>query len=117
MVNFERVAVGDDDVGDFPAFQRADSFGQTENLRGVKRDGLERFVVGQAVGDGVGGLLAEPPGERIVEAAERKFDACGGKFGGLGEQAIVGIIFVERLGQRGRKITGMFLERSRSFTL
>ena len=37
---FERIAVGDDDVGDFTAFERADLIGQTKDLRWVKGDGF-----------------------------------------------------------------------------
>src|SRR6266849_275751 len=36
----ERIAVGDDDVGDFAAFERADLIRETEDLRGVQGHGL-----------------------------------------------------------------------------
>ena len=53
------------------------------------------------MGYGVGGLLAEAAREGIVEAAEGEFHARVGEFARLRERAIVGIIFVERLGERG----------------
>ena len=90
---FERIAVRDDDVGDFAGFERADLVGEAENLRRIKGDGFQGFVVRQAVGNGVGGMLAQAAREGIVKAAEGKFDAGGSEFRGLGEQAIVGIIF------------------------
>ncbi len=74
--------------------------GQAEDLRGVECDRFQGFVVGQAVRYGVGGLLAQATGERVVEAAKRDFDAGVGEFGGLSERAVVGIVFVERLGER-----------------
>src|ERR1700688_3488892 len=58
----ERVAVGDDDVGDFAGLERADLIGYAENLRRIDRDCFQGFVVREAVGDGVRGLLAKGTG-------------------------------------------------------
>src|ERR1700730_10015281 len=84
--NFEWVAIGDDDVGDFAGFDGAHLIGYAKNLGGIDGDGFEGFVVGEAVGDGVGGLLAEAAGEGIVKAAEGKFYSGGGQFGRLREK-------------------------------
>src|SRR5712691_7788324 len=81
----ERIAGGDDDVGDLAGVERADLIGETQDLGGVTGDGFERFLIGQAVSDGIGGLLTKAAGEGIVEAAEGKLDACGGELGGLRE--------------------------------
>ena len=54
----ERVAVGDNEVGEFPLLECSNLIVDAENTRGINRDGFERFFVGQAVGDGVGGVLS-----------------------------------------------------------
>src|SRR5882762_1520475 len=51
---FERVAVGDDEVGKLALFDGPDLIIQAENPRGINRHGLERFLIWQAVRDGVG---------------------------------------------------------------
>src|SRR6267143_4676373 len=56
--DLERVAGGDDEIGNLAGFQRAEFFVEAEDLRGHKRDGFEGFVVRQPIGDSVGGKLA-----------------------------------------------------------
>src|SRR5437899_4248010 len=75
--DLERVAGGDDEIGDLAGFQRAEFFVEAEDLRGHKRDGLEGFVVRQAVRNSVGGKLAEAPREGVIEAGEGNLDAGG----------------------------------------
>src|SRR5260370_4934059 len=57
--DLERVAGGDDEIGNLAGFQRAEFFVEAEDLRRHKRDGLEGFVVRQAVGDSVGCKLTQ----------------------------------------------------------
>lgn len=92
----KRIAVGDDDIGDLAGFESANLVGQTQNLCRIERDGFQSIVVGKAVGGGVGGVLAEAAGERIVEAAHGELDAGLGELGRLAQQAIVGVVFFQR---------------------
>src|SRR5260370_25004570 len=64
---FERCAVGHNDVGDFALLERAYLVRKAENLRGVKRDGLERFFMRESVRHGVRGGLAHAPRDAIGE--------------------------------------------------
>src|SRR6266852_2821877 len=82
--DLERVAGGDDEIGNLAGFQRAEFFVEAEDLRRHKRDRLEGFVVRQPVGDSVGGKLAEAPPEGVVKAGEGNLDAGGGKLRRLG---------------------------------
>ena len=41
---FERIAVGHDQIGDLADFDAADQFVHAENLRGINRDGFEGFI-------------------------------------------------------------------------
>ena len=66
---FERVAVGNNDVGGFADLERAQLVRETEDLGRIKRDGLEALFRGETVGDGVGGILAKATGKRIVKTA------------------------------------------------
>src|SRR6266446_263954 len=93
---FERVAVGHDDVGEFALLERAYLIRKAENLRGVKRDGLEPFFMRQSVRHGVRGVLAQPPREGIVEAREGEFHSGSGKLRGLSKQLVVRIVLIER---------------------
>ena len=56
---FERVAVGHHEVGELALLKSSNLIVEAENPRGVKRDGLERLVIRQAVGDGVRGILSQ----------------------------------------------------------
>src|SRR6266849_8319275 len=75
----ERVAVGHDEIGEFAPFEGSDLIVEAENPRGIKRYGLERFLIRQAVRDGVRGVLSQSPREGIVEAGDGKLHAAGGK--------------------------------------
>src|SRR5712691_1345445 len=84
--DLERVAGGDDEIGNLAGFQRAELLIEAKDLRGHKRDRLEGFVVRQAVGHSVGGKLAEAPRERVIEAGEGNLDPRGGKLRRLGHR-------------------------------
>src|SRR6266704_1348776 len=105
---FERVAVGHNEVGDFALLDGPDLIVEAENSRGINRDSLERFVIRQAVSDGIRRVLSQPPREGIIEAGEAELHAGSSKLRGLGKQTIVGIV---------RRMTGTPFERSRSLTL
>src|SRR5260370_9517310 len=93
---FERVAVGHDDVGEFALLERAYLIRKAENLRRVKCDGLERFFMRQSVRHGVRGVLAQPPLEGIVEAREAELHSCGGKLRRLRKQPVLRIVLLNR---------------------
>ena len=76
---FQRIASGDDDVGDFACLECAETVGQAKNLRRVEGDGFQAFVVGEAVGDRIGGVLAETPRSGVIKAAKGNFDTGSGQ--------------------------------------
>src|SRR5882724_1283080 len=96
--DLQRIAVSDDNVGGFSGFKRAYLVGKTQNLRRVEGYSSERFVVWQTVSNGASCVLAKAPRERVVETGDGEFHAGFREFGRLGEQAIVGIVFLT--GQR-----------------
>src|SRR2546430_11720334 len=64
---FKRIAVGHDEVGDLALFEGPDLTVEAENPRWIKRHGLERFVIRQAISDGVCSILSQPSRERVIE--------------------------------------------------
>ena|SRR5712692_2931664 len=80
---FERVAVGHDEISDLALLEGSDLIVEAENPRGINRDGLERFLIRQAMRDGVRGVLSQSSRERIIEAGDGKLHAGGGKLGRL----------------------------------
>ena len=95
---FEWITVGDDDVCEFSGFECADLIGDAKNLGWINRDGFQGLVIGQAVGNGVRGLLPEAAREGIVKAADREFHAGCGEFRGLREETIVRVVFINGQG-------------------
>src|SRR5216684_4417869 len=93
---FKRVAVGHNEVGELALLEGSNLIVEAKNPRRINRDGLERFLIRQAVSDGVRGVLSQPPREGIIEAGEGKFHAGSGKLRGLGKQTVIRIVFVER---------------------
>src|SRR5215470_17248314 len=55
------------------------------------------------MGDGVGRVLAEAPGEGVIEAGNGDLDAGGDEFGWLRQQAVVGVVIVSGIGEHGAK--------------
>src|SRR5215471_20193879 len=98
---FERVAVGNNDVGGFADLERAQLVRETEDLRRIKRDGLEALFRGETVGDGVGGVLAKATGERIVKTTESDFHACCDELSRLAKQTVVRIVFFVNISENG----------------
>src|ERR1700687_437907 len=94
--DLERVAVGHDEVGEFSLLEGPDLTVEAKNPRGIQRDGLERFLIRQAVRDGIRCVLSQPPREGVIEAREGELHPGSGKLGGLRKQSIVGIVLVER---------------------
>src|SRR5258708_22524767 len=90
----ERVAVGDNEVGEFALLESSDLIVKAENARGINGDGFEGFLVRQTVRDGVCSVLSQPPRKGIIEAGEGKLHARSGKLGGLRQHAIVRIVFL-----------------------
>src|SRR5689334_7133140 len=80
---FQRISVGDDDIGSFAEFECANLAAQAKNLRWINCDSAQRSVVRQAMRDSIGGILPEAPRERVVEAGDRELHARGSKLGGL----------------------------------
>ena len=72
---FERIAVGHDEVGDLALFEGPDLTVEAENPRWIKRHGLERFVIRQAISDGVCSILSQPSRERVIETGEGELHA------------------------------------------
>ncbi len=93
---FERVAVGHHEVGELALLKSSNLIVEAENPRGIKRDGLERFVIRQAVRDGVCGVLSQPPREGVIETREGEFHTGSSKLRRLRKQPIIGIVLVER---------------------
>src|SRR5229473_4083348 len=93
---FKRVAVGHNEVGELALLEGSNLIVEAKNPRRINRDGLERFLIRQAVSDGVRGVLSQPPREGIIEAGEGKFHAGSGKLRGLGKQTVIRIVLVER---------------------
>src|SRR5438445_4652368 len=89
----ERIAVGDDDVGNLAALERADLISETKNFGWIQGHGLQRFVIGKTVSHSVRGLLTQAARKGIVKAAEGKFYAGGSQLRGLRQQAVVWIVF------------------------
>ena len=54
----ERVAVGDNEIGEFALLESSELIVKAEHARGINGDGFEGFLVRQTVGDGVGGILS-----------------------------------------------------------
>src|SRR5262245_26326527 len=94
----EGVAVGDDYVGELAGFESADLVCQPQNLRGIEGNRFEGIVLREAMGRGIGRVLAETARKRIIKAAKGEFDAGLSELSGLAEQTIVRIVFVR--GQR-----------------
>src|SRR5581483_6492349 len=94
------------DVGDLARFESADLIGKSENLCRIECNGLQRFVVGKAVGNRVGRVLAEAAGEGVVEASDCEANAGFVKLGGLREENVVGIVFLGRFGEHGPQNAG-----------
>src|SRR5260370_28122688 len=65
---FKRVAIRHDEVGEFALLDGPDLTVEAENPRRIKRDSLKRFLVWQAVSNGVRRVLSQPPREGIIEA-------------------------------------------------
>src|SRR5258708_40124983 len=80
---FKRVAIRHDDVGEFALLDGPDLTVEAENSRRIKRDGLERFVIRQAVRDSVRGVLSQPTREGIIEARKGELHPGSGKLRGL----------------------------------
>src|SRR6266851_4512329 len=93
---FKRVAVGHNEVGELALLEGSNLIVEAKNPRRINRDGLERFLIRQAVSDGVGSVLSQPPREGIIEAGEGKFHAGSGQLRGLGKQTVIRIVLVER---------------------
>src|SRR5260370_11711936 len=80
---FERVAVRHDEVGELALLERPDLSVQAKNPRGIQRDGLERFLIRQAVRDGVSRVLSQSPRQGIIEARKGELHPGCGKLRGL----------------------------------
>ena len=93
---FERIAIGHDEVGELALLQGPDLVVEAENPRRIKRDGLEGFLVRKTVRDGIRGVLSQPPREGIIEAGEGELHTGSGKLRRLGKQTVVGIVLVKR---------------------
>src|SRR6266849_5982583 len=55
---FKRVAVGHNEVGELALLEGSNLIVEAKNPRRINRDGLERFLIRQAVSDGVRGVLS-----------------------------------------------------------
>src|SRR5258706_9872558 len=86
---FEGVAFGEDEVGKLALSSGPDLIAEAENPRGINRDRLERFLIRQAVCNGVRGVLSQPPREGIIEAGDSEFHPCSRKLRGLRKQTVV----------------------------
>ena len=62
----EDMAGGDDQVGAFAGFERADLVGDSQDLGRGQGHGLERGLLGQAEGNGHGRLERQVAGGRLV---------------------------------------------------
>src|SRR5258708_36084582 len=93
---FERVAVGHDEVGELALLEGPDLAVETEHPRGIQRDGLERFLIRQAVRDGVRGVLSQPPREGVIETREVEFHTRSSKLRRLRKPPIVRIVLIAR---------------------
>src|ERR1700746_2272814 len=100
---FEWVAVGNNDVGDFALLERADLAPKAKNLSRMNGHGAQRLVVGQPVRDGIRGVLSEAARKRVIKAGNGKLYAGGSKLCRLGEFAIIGIVLVRWGGKHGSK--------------
>ena len=106
---FQGVAVGDDHVGDLALLEGAELASQSKNLRRIHRDRAQRFFVGQAVRDGVRSILSQAPRERVVKAGDGNLHAGSRQLGGLGELAVVRIVFFRGKREHGTKNDGDLL--------
>src|SRR5437667_8817005 len=93
---FERVAIGDNEVGKLALLNGPDLIPEAKNLRGINRDGLERLIVRQAVRDGVRSVLSQSPREGIIKASDGELHARSGKLRRSAKQPIVRIILIGR---------------------
>src|SRR5260370_4469541 len=80
---FERVAVRHYEVGKLALLERPDLSVEAKNPRGIKRDGLERVLIRQAVRNGVSRVLSQSPREGVIEARECELHPGSGKLRGL----------------------------------
>src|SRR5580704_17350180 len=87
--NLERIARGDNQVGNFSRFERAEPISEPEHLGGIDRHSLQGFVMGQAVAHSGAGVLREAARKCSAKAGKGYRDSSRVQFRGLAHGFVV----------------------------